>query len=147
LGRLPIGRASTFDGGEDAMAASDPVLRISPPQRVTADPTPGMVREQAVAVEGVWSGLVRTEPHMASGWHHHGDYDTTIFVLSGRMRMECGPGGTVVVEAEAGDFLFVPKGAVHRESNPADEEGQLVVVRAGHGPPTVNMDGPAAAEP
>ena len=38
------------------MAASDPVVRITPDQRVEADPTAGLVREQAIAVEGMWAG-------------------------------------------------------------------------------------------
>lgn len=105
-----------------------------------------MVREQAIAVDGMWSGLVRTEAHKTSGWHHHGDYGTSIFVVTGALRMECGPGGAVVVEAAPGDFVHVPKGAIHRESNPEDEESHLVVVRAGKGPPVVNMDGPAAPQ-
>ena len=125
------------------MAAADPVVRIAPADRLAGDPTPGISREQAVAVEGMWAGLARTEPAMTSGWHHHGDYDTSIYVASGSLRMECGPGGTVVVEAGAGDFVFVPKGAVHREGNPGDSESHLVVVRAGTGPAVVNVDGPA----
>jgi uncharacterized RmlC-like cupin family protein len=56
-----------------------------------------------------------------------------------------GPGGSAVVEAGPGDFLYVPKGAIHREGNPGDEESRLVVVRAGHGPAVVNVDGPAMA--
>ena len=118
-------------------------MRIAPADRVAGDPTPGMLREQAVAVEGMWAGLVRTEAAMTSGWHHHGDYDTSIYVASGSLRMECGPGGTVVVEAGAGDFVFVPRGAVHREGNPGNAESHLVVVRAGTGAPVVNVDGPA----
>jgi len=57
--------------------------------------------------------------------------------------MESGPGGEAVVEAVAGDFFHVPAGATHRESNPSDAESHLVVVRAGQGVPTVNVDGPA----
>lgn len=125
------------------MAASDPARRVAPPERVEADPTPGMIREQAIAVEGLWAGLVRTGPGAASGWHHHGDYETSIYIASGRLRMESGAGGRDVVDAEPGDFLHVPPGAVHRESNPGDVESSIVVVRAGHGVPTVNVDGPA----
>lgn len=128
------------------MSARDPVCRIRPEERVEGDPTPGMTRERAIAVDGMWSGLVRTEGHMTSGWHHHGDYDTSIYLVTGALRMECGPGGGVVVEAAAGDFVHVPKGAIHRESNPEDTESHLVVVRAGQGPPVVNVDGPAATE-
>ena len=46
-------------------------------------------------------------------------------------------------EAVAGDFLHVPPGAIHRESNPSDVESRIVVVRAGHGASTVNVDAPA----
>jgi len=46
------------------------------------------------------------------------------------------------VEAVGGDFVHVPAGAIHRESNPSDAEGHIVVVRAGPGVPTVNVDGP-----
>jgi uncharacterized RmlC-like cupin family protein len=128
------------------MSARDPVSRIRPEERVEGDPTPGMTRERAIAVDGMWSGLVRTEGHMTSGWHHHGDHDTSIYLVTGALRMECGPGGAVVVEAAAGDFVHVPKWAIHRESNPGDTESHLVVVRAGQGPPVVNVDGPAATE-
>ncbi len=48
-----------------------------------------------------------------------------------------------VAEAGPGDFLHVPRGAIHREGNPGDEESRLVVVRAGHGPAVVNVDAPA----
>lgn len=129
------------------MAGSDAASLVRPEDRAEGDPTPGMVREQAIAVDGMWSGLVRTAPGTASGWHHHGDYDTTIYVVTGALRMESGPGGQSVAEARPGDFLHVPKGAIHRESNPTDAESHIVVVRAGHGPPTTNVDGPAEAEP
>ena len=128
------------------MAASDPVRRIRPEDRTEGDRTPGMAREQAVAVEGMWSGFVRTDPHATSGWHHHGEYDTTIYVVEGDLHMECGPGGGVVVDAIAGDFVFVPRGAIHREGNPGDSESHLVVVRAGTGPAVINVDGPAPGE-
>ncbi len=128
------------------MAATDPVSVIRPQDRVEGDPTPGMIREQAVSLEGMWAGLVRTDAHMISGWHHHGDYDTSVYVVSGALRMESGPGGGVAVEAGPGDFVHVPKGAIHREGNPGDTESQLIVVRAGHGPPVINVDGPARAE-
>jgi uncharacterized RmlC-like cupin family protein len=128
------------------MSTADHVSRIRPEQRVPGDPTPGMVREQAIAIEGMWAGLVRTEAHMISGWHHHGDQDSAIYVVSGALRMECGPGGAVVVDAEPGGFLHVPRGAIHRESNPGGIESQIVVVRSGQGPAVVNVDGPAPAD-
>ena len=78
-----------------------------------------MVREQAIATAGMWSGLVRTEASMTSGWHHHGDYETAIYVLSGRLRMESGLAGSKVVEAGPGDFVYVPRHKIHREATRA----------------------------
>src|SRR5438128_2317009 len=128
---------------EGEMDAADPVTHIPPRERIEADPTPGMVREQAIAVEGLWVGVARTEAGMTSAWHHHGDHETSIYILSGALRMQSGPGGAEVIDARPGDFLYVPKRAVHREGNPTDRESEIVVVRAGHGPTTVNVDGPA----
>src|SRR5688572_14435276 len=100
-----------------------------------------MVREEAIAVEGLWAGLVRTEAGMTSGWHHHGEYETSIYVAVGALRMESGAGGRDVIDAAVGDFVHVPRHAIHRESNPADTESQLVVVRAGRGAAVVNVEG------
>ena len=124
------------------MTADDGVTCIPPSERRQGDPTPGMVREQAIAVDGMWAGLVRTEAHMTSGWHHHGEHDTAVFVVDGGLRMEFGAEGREAIEAGPGDFVHVPKRVIHRESNPADGESHIVVVRAGSGPPTINVDGP-----
>ena len=129
-------------GEAGLMAASDRVVLITAKERCEGDPTPGMVREQAVAVEGMRAGFVRTEAHMTSGWHHHGDHDTAVYVVQGGLRMESGPDGREVIEAGPGDFVHVPKGVIHREGNPADRESHIVVVRAGNGPPTINVNGP-----
>ena len=118
------------------------VRRITPGERTEGAPTPGMIREEAVATDRMWAGLVRTDAGMVSGWHHHGDYDTTIFVLSGALRMEYGRRGTDIIDARPGDFLHVTRGALHRESNPGEEAADLVVVRSGSGEPVVNVDPP-----
>jgi uncharacterized RmlC-like cupin family protein len=121
------------------------VLRITPDERLDGPPTSGMTREEAVSTERTWAGLVTTDPGMVSGWHHHGDYESTIYVLSGALRMEFGPGGTDAVDAGPGDFVFVAADAIHRESNPADEDARIVVVRSGSGEPVVNVEGPEPA--
>ena len=127
------------------MDADQPVTVIRPADRVEGEHTAGMTREQAIAVPGMWSGLVRTEAHTTTGWHHHADYETSIYVVHGRLRMEFGPGGSEVLEAGPGDFLHVPKNVIHREGNPGDHESQIIVVRAGQGPAVVNVEGPARA--
>jgi uncharacterized RmlC-like cupin family protein len=124
------------------VSGEDQVRLIRASERTTGAATPGMTREEAFATDRMWSGLVRTEPGMRSGWHHHGDYETAIYVLTGGFRMEFGPGGQDVIDASPGDFLYVARGAIHRESNPADEEGTAIVVRSGAGDPVFNVDGP-----
>ncbi len=119
------------------------IYRITPEERMEGVPTPGIVREEAVHTEGMWAGLARTETGMVSGWHHHGEYESTIYVLTGSLRMEFGSEGAEIFDADPGDFVFVGKQAVHRESNPSADEATFIVVRAGEGEPVVNVDGPA----
>ncbi|HET9672831.1 MAG TPA: cupin domain-containing protein [Actinomycetota bacterium] len=121
------------------------IYRITPDERVEGQPTPGLRREQAVQTEGMWGGYATTEPGMVSGWHHHADYESTIYVIAGALRMEFGAGGGESFDAGPGDFVFVGKDVVHRESNPSDEPSHVVVVRAGSGEAVVNVDGPDPA--
>lgn len=107
-----------------------------------ADATSGIVREAAIEGQGVWAGYVRTAPGRPSGWHHHGGHETYLFVESGSIRMEFGPGGSRSVEAGPGDFVHVPAGLIHREVNSSTEEGAVILFRVGEGPSVVNVDGP-----
>ena len=122
------------------------VRKVSPGDRAPGDPTSGMVREEAITTEGLWAGYVRTPAGGASGWHHHGANQTSVYVVDGVFRVEFGPGGRDVVEGNPGDFVFIPAGTVHRELNPADVESHLVVVRAGTDQPTINVDGPEGVQ-
>lgn len=128
------------------MSEAEPVVRIAETERRPGAPTPGMDREEAVATDTTWGGFVRSDAGVVSGWHHHGEYESVIYVLTGALRMESGPGGTSVVDAGPGDFLFVPRGSIHRESNPANVDLTAVVVRSGRGEPVVNVEGPATSD-
>ena len=125
------------------MAEQDQIQLVTKGDRKPGPSTPGMTRQEAFATDDMWSGCARTEVGMVSGWHHHGEYETTIYVLTGGLRMEFGPDGSTRVEAGPGDFVYVPKGVVHRESNPSQELADIVLVRAGRGESTINVDGPA----
>jgi uncharacterized RmlC-like cupin family protein len=126
---------------------SEPITVIPPEALVESDPTVGMRRQRAIDVPGLWSGMVDTDPGATSGWHHHGEHETSLYVVSGALRLEFGPGGRSVVEAGPGDFIHVPAHVVHRESNPTRQVATAVIARAGTGVPTVNVDGPDAPSP
>lgn len=113
--------------------------KVAAGQLTPGQPTPGMIRDEAIVLEGLWSGRVRTAPGATSGWHHHGNHDSVLYVVAGGIRLETSAG---VVEGEPGDFLHVPAHTVHRESNPSAETGEVVLVRRGTGPVVINVDGP-----
>ena len=119
------------------------VRLIRPEDRTAGQRTPGMRREQAVTTDRSWAGYVTTEAGMVSGWHHHGDYESDIYVMSGALRWSPGL-GTDVIDAKPGDFVFVPPHTVHREGNPTSAEAAVIVIRAGSGEAVVNVDGPDA---
>lgn len=121
---------------------TEPIRVVTPADLVDADPTEGMHRRAAFTAGELWAGVVHTEPGATSGWHHHGSHQTSLYIVAGRMRLEFGPGGREFAEAGPGDFVHVPPGVVHRESNPSREPGTAVIARAGTGAPTVNVDRP-----
>ena len=121
----------------------EPVRRIGADELTDADPTPGMRRQLAFTAPGLWTGVVHTEGGAASGWHHHGNHETSLYVVRGRLRIEFGPGGDTAVVGGPGDFLHVPAHTIHRELNPDASTSTAVIARAGgDGPPTINVDGP-----
>jgi uncharacterized RmlC-like cupin family protein len=106
--------------------------------------TPGMERQQSWSDGRVWVGTVRTQPGLATGWHHHGEYESWIHILSGRARMEFGPGGRSVEIAEPGELIHVPPHIVHREITEGADPVEAVLFRVGSGPVTFNVEGPAS---
>jgi uncharacterized RmlC-like cupin family protein len=117
---------------------------VGPGQRTApaAQATPGMHREEAYAADDRWIGIVQTSSGTKSGWHHHGQHDTYLYVLRGAIVFEYGPGGSESRTMRAGDFAHMPAGTVHRESTPAGADGEAVIVRIGRGPAVVNVEGP-----
>ena len=104
--------------------------------------TAGMQREELVSTHNAWVGMVQTEPGFTSGWHHHGDYDTYVYVISGELKLDFGEAGKESCVAKAGEVAFIPSDTVHRESNPSTEKQVLFGVRVGQGAPVFNVDSP-----
>jgi mannose-6-phosphate isomerase-like protein (cupin superfamily) len=101
--------------------------------------TPGMDRRQLLDHPERWVGWVQTEARIAGGWHHHGERDSYVYVLSGSIAVEYGVDGSERLTARAGDLIFNPAHLVHREIT-EDEAAELLVIRLGPGPLTVNLD-------
>ena len=120
---------------------SEPIRVVRGDGLVPADPTPGMERRLAFQAPGLWAGQVETRPGATSGWHHHDVNESSLFVVSGVLRLEF-EGREGYVEAHPGDFVHVPAHTILRESNPTGETSVVVIARAGDGIPTVNVDEP-----
>ena len=120
------------------------VTVVRPQQRTHLDTiqSPGMHREEAFSGGGAWVGVVHTPAGSTSGWHHHGDYDTYVYLSSGRQLVEFGRDGRERVEAGPGDVIHVGKHVIHRESNPSGDDTLTFVVRVGSGTLVINVDSP-----
>ena len=116
--------------------------------------SPGVQRWQAFAEDHhahdddhqVWVGQTCNEPGQWSNWHIHPNYVTYGYELTGRLRVEYGPGGDKSIEAGPGDFVRIPPGIVHREGSLGDIQRTGIGVRIGHGPLVVEVDGPDPIE-
>jgi uncharacterized RmlC-like cupin family protein len=119
----------------------EPIRVVRDADLQPADPTPGMLRKRAFELPTLWAGRVETAPGAVSGWHHHDRNETSLYIVSGVLRLEC-EGVEGYVDAGPGDFVHVPAFTIHRESNPTDEPSVAVIARAGGATPTVNVDPP-----
>jgi len=111
--------------------------------------TPGMSRAAAitharVGANKLWAGTVVVQPAASTGAHHHGELETVIYIVRGRARFRWGDRLENVVEADPGDFVYVPPFVPHQEMNALpDEAVEAVVVRSGQDPIVVNLDIPS----
>jgi uncharacterized RmlC-like cupin family protein len=131
---------------------SQEVRIVHPGERDTSTAqTPGMARAEGVGAkttgaEGIWVGHVSVAKGVKSGPHHHGALESAIYVISGRARFRYGAKLENVVEADAGDFVFVPPYVVHQEINASEDEPvDMIVARSSQENIVVNVDVPEAS--
>jgi uncharacterized RmlC-like cupin family protein len=109
--------------------------------------TSGMVRSAAISgdltgARSLWMGRTELPPGVNSGNHHHGESETGIFVVSGQPVFVCrdpGTGELIRLEAEPGDYVWVPPHVPHREENPADTPAVVVIARSTQEAIVVNL--------
>ncbi|MGA7979978.1 MAG: cupin domain-containing protein [Chromatiaceae bacterium] len=128
------------------MTASDTpgsgAKRPTPPQQVvTVRPDRETLTRQRlpyfVGISGSTAGtrglsmhLVVIPPGGSAQPHRHADYETAIYLLSGRVETRYGPGLGHSVVNEPGDFLFIPPDVPHQAFNlSSTEEARAVVAR------------------
>jgi uncharacterized RmlC-like cupin family protein len=109
-------------------------VRVTPEQRRSgAGQTRDMERSIAISASAtgsvrLYSSIVTTAPGRKTRIHHHGECETSIYILSGEARYTWGPSGLEhALSAGAGDFIFIPAGEIHVEEN-ASVTDPLVVV-------------------
>lgn len=109
--------------------------RITPADRhTTIGQHPGMERSIAISAPTVgstrlYSSVVSTAPGDRTRVHHHGDCETSIYILSGAASYTYGPAGIEHgFDAVAGDFIYIPAGEIHVEANASDSEPLVVVL-------------------
>jgi uncharacterized RmlC-like cupin family protein len=109
--------------------------RVTPRERVTTvGQHAGMERSIAISrptvgSERLYSSIVSTAPGDRTRIHHHGDCETSIYIVSGAARYTWGPTGVEhEMAAAAGDFVYIPAGEVHVEENASTVEPLVVVL-------------------
>jgi uncharacterized RmlC-like cupin family protein len=108
--------------------------------------TAGMTRAAAIThartgASKLWAGTVVVQPDAKTGPHHHGELETVLYVVRGRVRMRWGDSLEFTGQAGPGDFIYVPPFVPHQEINAnTDEPCEAVVVRSGQDPIVVNLD-------
>jgi uncharacterized RmlC-like cupin family protein len=129
------------------MSKSRPVV-VNPVEGIPGQATPGMERRHFFDRDGRWAGWagwIRNDAGDVNDWHHHAANDTYVYVIRGSLTIDFGPGGAESVAARAGDFVFIPSQAIHRETTNQDADVEAFVLRVGGEPEHVNVDGPEAA--
>ena len=79
--------------------------------------------------ERLYSAVVSTAPGDRTRIHHHGECETSIYIVSGAASYTFGPTGVEQgFDAAAGDFVYIAAGEIHVEANASATEPLVVVV-------------------
>jgi uncharacterized RmlC-like cupin family protein len=87
-----------------------------------------VISRDTVGSRGIYTSIVTTAPGGRTEVHHHGDCETSIFILHGRARFYSGDDLRDIVDADEGDFIYVPAHEVHVEANASDTEPLVVLL-------------------
>ncbi len=122
MGSIQVVRGADLAGGKDPDGITRRTGRMGEPDGETS------------------LGVANIEPGTTSGWHHHGDHISYVYVLMGRLHIDWGPGGGEAFDLDGGDFYVVPPRTIHREGNPGADEVVLAVFYQGTGPLSISVE-------
>jgi uncharacterized RmlC-like cupin family protein len=110
-------------------------IRVTPAERASSvGQNSAMERSIAISAErvgsmGLYSSVVTTAPGGKTRIHHHGDCETSIYIVAGAARYTWGPTGLEeAMDAGEGDFVYIPAGEIHVEENASSTEPLIVVL-------------------
>lgn len=88
------------------------------------------ISEATAGTRGLSMNLVIIPPGGTATPHLHKDFETAIYLLTGRVETRYGKGLKQSVINQAGDFIFIPPGVPHQPVNLSDtESAQAIVAR------------------
>jgi len=123
-------------------------LHHVPTSHLTGDTaqSTGMRRLEAISgamtgAERIWMGETHIDPATRSSNHHHGESETSIYVLRGNPVFVFLKGDEETrIETQPGDYVFVPPYVAHREENPSpSEEAAVILARSTQEAIVVNL--------
>lgn len=87
------------------------------------------VSRETIGSEGLYSSVVTTGPGGRTRVHHHGQCETSIYVIAGQARFSWGPTGLEeTFDAGPGDVVYIPAYEPHVEQNASATEDLVVLV-------------------
>jgi uncharacterized RmlC-like cupin family protein len=86
------------------------------------------VSSETVGSRGLYTSIVTTAPRGRTEVHHHGECETSIYILRGQARFYSGEALGDIVDADEGDFVYVPAYEVHVEENRSDSDDLVVLL-------------------
>lgn len=109
--------------------------------------SPGQQRQTALSRDGLWVGECKvTAMQQPSQWHHHKDYDSVMYMLAGKIRVDWGEQGEISFEMGPGDYAFFGRKVIHRaQILESKQDCQYVFVRLGTGESVEIANGPGFA--
>jgi uncharacterized RmlC-like cupin family protein len=122
---------ASFSLGSDEPAAPQPVVTVRPDREtLTRQRLPYFVgiSGATAGTRGLSMHLVVVPPGGCAEPHCHADYETAIYLISGRVETRYGNGLRQSVINEPGDFLFIPPDMPHQAFNLSTTEPARAIV-------------------